>query len=211
MDLGNPVLNLRSAAALGLLGLDRAAGRVGEAVERLLHGVAAADEEARHHLRVALPAGLLELAPGVGAQHLPPRHPAVVGPREEPRRTEDVPVQAQRLPPGARQPPPGLGLRRVVVEDRRRLLDEVPVQELLDGVGPLVDGPRGRPRPRRGEGAQRGGGAGAGASGYGHAPVLCCGTAAESESDLGLASPGSSRWGIRLDWAGLDQCGSGRW
>jgi hypothetical protein len=80
-----------------------------EAVERLLHGVAAADQKPRHHLRVPLPARLLELAPGVGAQHVAPRHAAVVGPLEEPRGPEDVPVQGQRLPPGARQPPPRLG------------------------------------------------------------------------------------------------------
>jgi hypothetical protein len=51
----------------------------------------------------------------------------------------------------------------------------VPIQELLDGVGPLVDGTRGQP-PRRGEGAEKGGGTGA--SGYGHGSFAAIGASA---------------------------------
>nr|CAB3499773.1 unnamed protein product [Digitaria exilis] len=38
------------------------------------------------------------------------------------------------LPPGARQPPLRIGLRRVVVEHQPGLLEEVPLQELRDGA-----------------------------------------------------------------------------
>ena len=88
-------------------------------LQGLLDGVVAADDEPRHHLRVALATGLLELAPRIGAQRLTPRHPALVGPLEQPRRPKDVPVQPKRLPSRARQPPARLGFYLVVVEERR--------------------------------------------------------------------------------------------
>ncbi|XBH96400.1 hypothetical protein VPH35_086792 [Triticum aestivum] len=193
--------DLRPAAALGLLGLDHAAGGVGDALEGLVDGIAAADEEPRDHLRVALAAGLLELAARVGAQRVAPRHAALVGPLEQARRAQDVPVQPQRLPPRARQPPPRQGLRRVVVEDGGGggpLLGEVAVEELVDGVGPLVDGSgQRRPRPRAGEGAEER--RAPCACGHGHGGASC-GSGRRLGSFCGSGS-GRAEW--RLDLVGL--------